>query len=38
MSLLRRITIGQAIEDLELIAKIMTAEEMRNRIEFLPIG
>jgi len=31
------ITIGQAIHDLELIAKIMTAGEMRNRIEFLPI-
>ena len=32
-----RITVGQAINDLELIAKIMTADEMRNRIEFLPI-
>ena len=32
-----RITIGQAIADLELISKIMTAEEMRNRIEFLPL-
>ena len=31
------ITIGQAIRDLELIAKIMAAEEMTNRIEFLPI-
>ena len=32
-----RVTIGQAIRDLELIAKIMTVGEMRNRIEFLPI-
>jgi predicted nuclease of predicted toxin-antitoxin system len=32
-----RITIGQAIRDLELIAKVMAAEEMANRIEFLPI-
>ena len=32
-----RITIGQAINDLELIAKVMTADEMGNRIEFLPI-
>ncbi len=32
-----RITIGQAVRDLELIAKIMAAEEMANRIEFLPI-
>ena len=30
------ITVGQAIADLALIAKIMTADEMRNRIEFLP--
>jgi hypothetical protein len=30
------ITIGQAIRDLELIAKVLNAEEMRNRIEFLP--
>jgi hypothetical protein len=33
-----RITVGQAIHDLELMAKIMTADEMRNRIEFLPIS
>lgn len=32
-----RITLGQAIADLELVAKIMTAEEMKNRIEFLPL-
>lgn len=33
-----RITVGQAINDLELMAKVMTADEMRNRIEFLPIS
>lgn len=32
-----RITIGQAIEDLHLISEVMTPDEMRNRIEFLPI-
>jgi len=32
-----RITVGQAIADLELIATIMTADEMKNRIEFLPL-
>ena len=30
------ITIGQAIRDLELIAKALEPDEMRNRIEFLP--
>jgi hypothetical protein len=30
------ITIGQAINDLELIAKVLTPEEMQNCIEFLP--
>lgn len=30
------ITIGQAIRDLELIAKVLEPDEMRNRIEFLP--
>ena len=30
------ITIGQAIRDLELIAKVLETEEMQNRIEFLP--
>lgn len=30
------ITIGKAISDLELIAKVLAPEEMRNRIEFLP--
>ncbi len=33
-----RITVGQAIHDLGLMSKIMTADEMRNRIEFLPIS
>ncbi len=32
-----RITIGQAIRDLELIAKILAVGELQNRIEFLPI-
>jgi hypothetical protein len=30
------ITIGQAIRDLELIAKVMETDDMRNRIEFIP--
>lgn len=30
------ITIGQAIRDLELIAKVVEPEEMQNRVEFLP--
>jgi predicted nuclease of predicted toxin-antitoxin system len=30
------ITIGQAIRDLELIAKVLEPPEMKNRIEFLP--
>lgn len=30
------ITIGQAIRDLELIAKVLEPDEMRNRIVFLP--
>jgi hypothetical protein len=32
-----QVTIGQAIADLELIAAVMTAEEMRNRVEYLPL-
>jgi hypothetical protein len=32
-----RITIGQAIHDLELIATLLDVHEMQNRIEFLPI-
>lgn len=31
------VTIGQAIHDLELIVAIMTADEMRNRVEYLPL-
>jgi hypothetical protein len=31
-----RITIGQAIRDLELIAKALEPDDMRNKIEFLP--
>ncbi|MBI2806581.1 MAG: DUF5615 family PIN-like protein [Planctomycetes bacterium] len=30
------ITIGQAIRDLELIAKVFDPADMKNRIEFLP--
>lgn len=30
------ITIGQAIRDLELVAKVLEPDEMRNRIVFLP--
>jgi hypothetical protein len=30
------ISIGQAIRDLELIAKVLEPEDMRNRIEYLP--
>ncbi|MBW3597222.1 MAG: DUF5615 family PIN-like protein [Planctomycetes bacterium] len=32
-----KITIGQAVRDLEAIAKVLSPEEMRNRIEFIPI-
>jgi len=31
------ITIGGAISDLELIAHVLTPDEMRNRIEYLPL-
>ena len=31
-----RITIGQAIRDLELIARVLEPGDMRNRIEFIP--
>ena len=31
------ITVGQAVRDLELLAKVVTAEEMRSHIEFLPL-
>lgn len=33
-----RITIGQMIADLELIARASEAEEWRGRIEYLPFG
>ena len=32
-----RITIGAAIHDLVLIASLMNPEDMRNRVEFLPL-
>ncbi|MEO8493480.1 MAG: DUF5615 family PIN-like protein [Planctomycetota bacterium] len=32
-----RVTIGQAIRDLELIAQVMSLDEMRNRIDFVPL-
>ena len=32
-----RITIGGAIHDLALIALLMNPDEMRNRVEFLPV-
>jgi len=32
-----QVTIGQAIHDLELIAAVMSAEEMRSRVEYLPL-
>jgi hypothetical protein len=31
-----KITIGQAIRDLEMIAKAMDPDDIRNRIEFIP--
>jgi hypothetical protein len=30
------VTIGQAVRDLELIAKVLDPQDMRNRIEFIP--
>jgi hypothetical protein len=33
-----RVTIGQMVEDLELIAKASSAEEWRGKIEYLPIN
>ncbi|MDA1055878.1 MAG: hypothetical protein O3C40_36290 [Planctomycetota bacterium] len=32
-----RVTIGQAVRDLEVIAHVNSADEMKNRIEFLPL-
>lgn len=31
------ITIGQAIRDLELVAQALDPEDIRNRIEFIPL-
>lgn len=31
------ITVGKAISDLELIAQVMSPEEMRNRVVFIPL-
>jgi hypothetical protein len=31
-----KISIGQAVRDLELLAKVLDPEEMRNRVEYLP--
>ncbi len=31
------LTVGQAIEDLEVAAKVLSSEDMKNRIEFLPL-
>jgi hypothetical protein len=31
------VTVGRAITDLELIAKLMTAEEIRNQLLYLPL-
>ena len=33
-----RVTIGQMVEDLELITKATSRDEWRGRIEYLPIG
>ena len=33
-----RITIGQMVEDLELIARATSQNEWRGRIEYLPLG
>jgi len=33
-----RVTIGQMVEDLELIATATSSEEWHGRIEYLPIG
>lgn len=32
----RHLTVGIAVRDLELLAKVLTLEEMENRIEYLP--
>jgi hypothetical protein len=33
-----RVTIGQMVADLDLIAKVTILEEWQGRIEYLPIG
>ena len=33
-----RITVGQMVDDLELIVNATSQEEWRGRIEYLPIG
>jgi hypothetical protein len=30
------ISVGQAVRDLELVAKVLDLDEMRNRVEYLP--
>ena len=30
------ISIGQAVRDLELVAKVLDPEDMRNRVEYIP--
>ncbi len=32
-----QVTVGKAIQDLELIAKASNTEDMRNRVEYLPL-
>ncbi|MFN6333441.1 MAG: DUF5615 family PIN-like protein [Planctomyces sp.] len=32
-----RISIGQAVEDLMLMAEVLSDEDLRNRVEFLPL-
>ena len=32
-----RITVGQAIRDLSLIARVYSAEDIKDRVEFLPL-
>ncbi len=33
-----KVTIGQCVEDLELIAKVYEPEEMASRVEYLPLS
>ena len=33
-----RVTIGQMVEDLDMISKATSGEEWRSRIEYLPLG